>query len=319
MSAPSSAVPDWSDPAWRDEVRAWVGSALTRLGARAAGAAVDVHVRPWSLVLRIPTDRGDVFFKANTPSLRHEAAVVAVLAERRPDCVPRLLASDAERGWMLMEDAGMRLRELIERERSLTRWLEVLPLYASVQIDLAERADELVAHGAPDLRLARLPAAYERLLDEVAGLPPGQAQRLREAVPRVEAMCEKLAAHGQPETIQHDDLSDGQVYFRDGRYVVLDWGDACVSHPFFSLAVTLEGVIAWGVDDVQGSVDVAPFRDAYLEPFARRGAGTVEELADACGTAMRLGWVCRAVNGHRSGSETEQTQVRLRMFLDGQP
>lgn len=315
----SSDVPDWRDPVWQDEVRAWIGSALTRLGARAAGAAVTVHEQPWSTVLRIPTDRGDVFFKANTPSLRHEAQVVALLGERRPDCIPRLLAADPERGWMLMENAGTRLRDLIEREHTLTRWLDVLPLYAGIQIDLADRADELVAHGAPDLRLARLPAAYERLLDEVVGLPPGQAQRLREAVPRVEALCEELAAHGLQETIQHDDLSDGQVYLRDGRYVVLDWGDACVSHPFFSMAVTLEGVIAWGVDDVQGSVDAGPFRDAYLEPFARQGAGTLEELADACGTAMRLGWVCRAVNGDRSGSETEQTQVRLRMFLDGQP
>lgn len=319
MSAPSSAAPEWSDRAWQDEVRSWISTQLTALGARATGPAVSVHAQQWSTVLRIPTDRGDVFFKANTPSLRHEASVVALLAERRPDCIPRLLATDLERGWMLMEDAGTRLRELVERERTLTRWLEVLPLYAGVQIDLADRADELVAHGAPDLRLARLPAAYERLLDEVVGLPPGQAQRLREAVPRVEAMCEELAVHGPPETIQHDDLNDGQVYLRHGRYLVLDWGDACVSHPFFSMAVTLEGVIAWGVDDVQGSVDIGPFRDAYLEPFARGGAGTSGELADACVTAMRLGWVCRAVNGHRSGSETEQTHVRLRMFLDGQP
>jgi hypothetical protein len=51
---------------------------------------------------------------------------------------------------------------------------------------------------------------------------------------------------------------------------LMDWGDACISHPFFTLSVTLEGVIAWGLDDVEGSVDTAPFRDAYLAPFADR-------------------------------------------------
>ena len=57
---------------------------------------------------------------------------------------------------------------------------------------------------------------------------------------------------------------------RDGKHLLMDWGDACISHPFFTLSVTLEGVIAWGLDDVEDSIDTAPFRDAYLAPFADR-------------------------------------------------
>jgi hypothetical protein len=45
-----------------------------------------------------------------------------------------------------------------------------------------------------------------------------------------------------------------------------------VSHPFFTMAVTLEGVIACGLDDIRNSVEVAPFADAYLEPFTSRGS-----------------------------------------------
>ena len=57
------------------------------------------------------------------------------------------------------------------------------------------------------------------------------------------------------------------------------------------MSITLEGVIAWGLDHVRGSVDVTPFRDAYLEPFAaqaRRGAEFGARIA------LRLGWICRA-------------------------
>ena len=302
------------------EARAWIDEQLARLGLSRTGTVAAVHVQPWSTVLRVPTGAGDAYFKANAPALRHEAAVVALLGERRPDCMPKLLAVDLTRGWMLMADAGTRLRELIAQERELKRWLDVLPLYASVQIDVSDRADELVALGVPDMRLATLPASYERLLGELEGLlPADEARRLREAVPHVETMCDALAVHGLPETIQHDDLNEGQVYLCDGRYLLLDWGDACVSHPFFSLSVALEGVIAWGVDDVQGSVDIEPFRDAYLEPFAQQGEATLAELAATCSTALRLGWVCRAVNGHLSGSEAPETRVRLRMFLDGRP
>jgi hypothetical protein len=108
----------------------------------------------------------------------------------------------------------------------------------------------------------------------------------------------------------------GDVYFKaNGR------GDACVSHPFFSMSVTLEGVIAWGVDDVRGAVAIEPFRDAFLAPFARDLDGV--DLVAACSIALRLGWVCRAVNAHRkhghAGPEAEHTRVRLRLFLDGDP
>jgi hypothetical protein len=70
-----------------------------------------------------------------------------------------------------------------------------------------------------------------------------------------------------------------------------------------------------GLDDIQGSVDVEPFRDAYLDPFTRIAEGA--DLAAASETAMRLGWICRAVNMHFSGSEAAEPHVRLRMFLDG--
>ena len=305
---------DWTDSRWLAEAHTWIREQVERLGAGIAGAIEQPHVYPWSTVLRVRTDGGDLYFKANTAELRHEAAVVTLLAELRPDCIPGLLAADLERGWMLMADAGTRLRELIEAERDLSRWLDVLPLYAGVQVDAAAHVEQLLAAGAPDLRLATLAARYEQLLDELAGLPAEERRRLRRLVPHVAESCEELAGYGVPETIQHDDFHDGQVYVQDGRYLLLDWGDACVSHPFFTLAVSLDGSIAWGLDDVQGSVDVAPFRDAYLAPFA----GDNADLAAACTLALRLGWVCRAVNGHLPG-DVEQTRTRLRMFADGRP
>jgi Ser/Thr protein kinase RdoA (MazF antagonist) len=260
-------------------------------------------------VLRVPTEHGDVWFKANADALRHEAALVTVLAGRRPDCVPPLLGADLERGWMLMVDAGTQLRHLQASERDLGRWLEILPLYAGLQLALAGDVDELLALGVPDLRLATLAERYEQVLDEVA-----VERRFRDAVPRVAELCEELAAYGIPETVQHDDLHDGQVFVRDGRYLLLDWGDACVSHPFFTLSVTLEGMLAWGLDDVENAVDTTPFRDAYLAPWSERYDG---DLVAACGIALRLGWVCRTVNCHFGGGDPENTPVRLRMFLDG--
>jgi Phosphotransferase enzyme family len=299
----------WTEPHWLATVHAWIEGELARLGQKRVGAIEQPHVYPWSTVLRVPTEDGPVWFKANIDALRHEARLTTLLSARRPDCVPPLLAADLERGWMLMADAGTRLRQLQAEERDLGRWLEVLPLYAGVQIDLSADADELLALGVPDARLATLPEGYERLVDEM-----GAERRFRDAVPYVAELCEELAAYGLPDTIQHDDLHDGQVFVREGRYLLLDWGDACVSHPFCTLSVTLEGVLAWGLDDVENAVDTTPFRDAYLAPWAERYDG---DLAAACRLAMRLGWAARAVSAHAAGGDREKTPVRLQMFLDG--
>ena len=307
----------WTDPVWLADAHEWIHAEAARLDLGAIGVIDQHHVRPWSTVMRVPTESGDVYFKANAAALQHEAAAVTLIAAHRPDCVPPLLAVDLGRGWMLMADAGDRLRETVERERDLSCWLDILPLYAGLQIDLADHADELAAVGVPDMRLSTLPSSFEKMLDDLGDLPEYDLRRLEGNVSRVAEMCDELAGYGLPETIQHDDFHDGQVFVCDGRYQLLDWGDACVSHPFFTLSVTLEGTLAWGLDDIQGSVDVTPFRDAYLEPFTPLANGA--DLAAACTTAVRLGWVCRAVNCHLSGSDAPQTHERLRMFLDGRP
>src|SRR5699024_831574 len=95
--------------------------------------------------------------------------------------------------------------------RSLGRWLAVLPRYADLQIAVAGRVDEVLELGVPDLRLASLPAAYDALVAQVDVDP-----RFVGAGPQVRSLCERLAALGVPETVQHDDLHDGQVFVRDG-------------------------------------------------------------------------------------------------------
>ncbi|HET7432858.1 MAG TPA: hypothetical protein VFJ89_15215 [Nocardioides sp.] len=297
----------WRDPAWLAEAVAWVDARLTEAGRPRTGDVDQVHVRPWATAIRVPTAAGPVWFKANTEELRHEALVTHLLSRRVPHRVPPLIADDVERGWMLMEDAGRRLREVVAEERDLSRWVDVLDGAADVARAMEPDVDDLLAAGVPDLRLATLPDKYAALVESI-----DVDRRFRDAVPRVREMAEELATYGVTETLQHDDLHDGQVFVTGDRQLILDWGDAVVSHPFFTLSVTLEGVVAWGLDDVEGSVDLAPLVAGYL----RRYDADRPELADAVPLALRLGWASRAVNG-TTVEDLQSTRNRLAMFLDG--
>jgi hypothetical protein len=300
----------WTAAAFVAEAHAWIDARLAEVGRTRTGEIEQPHVREWSTVMRIPTEEGDVWFKVNHEPLRHEAGVASLLAQRVPDRVPPLLAADVETGWMLMPDAGRRMREVVTGEGNLDRWPDALAATARIQLACEDDVDAFLAMGVPDLRLSVLPAAYERLLAEHGGeLEP----RLRVPVDRVAAECAELASYGIRDTIQHDDLHDGQVFIRDDTALIMDWGDCCVSHPFFTLSVTLLGVIAWGIDDVAGSEPLDRHLEAYLGPYREQYDG---DLDAAARLAMRLGWVCRAINGYLP-DDGGQLSTRMSMYVHG--
>jgi hypothetical protein len=315
----------WTEPDWLESVHDWIRLQLERVGLEAAGKIDQPHVRPWSTVLRAPTSSGPVWFKANVPALAHEAAVVEILAGRRPDLLPELLATDLERGWMLQADGGIRLREVLEENRNYEVWEQILPLYAELQIAVAADQGRLLAAGAPDRRLTMLADQFEELLGEkeaLASLTENELDRLHKLTPRIAADCRELEAYALPATIQHDDLHDGQVFVRDNRYLFFDWGDACVSHPFFTLVVTL-AVLAHRLELEHGAPELDRFRDAYLEPWTRFRPRS--ELETAYPIAYRLGVLCRGLTWAlivsaipRPLREDEEDAVpeRMRMLLE---
>jgi hypothetical protein len=324
-----TAQPDllWTRPDWRADAEAWI-----REHVDVTGDIEQPHVRWWSTVLRVPTADGDVWFKACHPSHGFEPALALELTRLRPERVIDVLAADPQRGWMLTGDAGSRLRELLGSTDDLIRWEEFLPLYADVQLAATDRAEHLLGLGVPDERLAVLPRHFEQVLvdrgvllvDREDGLEPSQYERLRASVPEVERLCEELAASGIPETVQHDDLHDGNVFVRDGEYLVFDWGDSCISHPFHSMVVTLRAT-AWRFELEPGDARLERMRDAYLEPFGHYGSHA--ELLDAFATAYRLGTIARSLSWYRAvqafpeiePEESDSVPYGLKLFLSNGP
>jgi hypothetical protein len=315
----------WAQPEWLAMARAW---AADRIAIK--GEVEQVHLVPWSTVLRLPTAEGDHYLKAASVSGKYEPSLTVLLAEGFPDRIAEPVAIDAERGWMLTRDAGTRLREQMQSAADLHHWETLLPAYADLQIQLGPSADELLALGVPDTRLSAIPGLLDDLLDDhgalLLDLPEGltseELGRLRERLPEIAAMCGELASYGIPETIQHDDFHDGNVFVRDGRHIFFDWGDSCVSHPFHTMVVTLRSV-AMRFDLEPGGTELLRLRDAYLEPF-----GDGESLSRAFELAYAVGTIGRALAWHRYVRESdpryrseiaEAVPYGLQRFLEGGP
>ena len=289
----------WRQPEWRARAIRWAERRLAERGIAITGPPDQIHLRTWSTVIRVPTDAGAIFFKAVWPPLRFEAALTAALAKWAPDDVGLALAVDARRGWLLLEDGGERLREVLARDRDLRHWHRILPRYAALQIALAPHARRALALGTPDRRAKALARQYAALLERPAllrvglkeGLTKTQDSMLRRLAPELEAWGHALEL--VPDTIQHDDLHDGQVFVKDGRYRILDWGDSCVSHPFLSMSV-VERSVAYTLGLEPGSREIARLRDMYLEPFT--AFASAQRLRAVYPIAIRLGWISRALS-----------------------
>lgn len=279
----------WTDPEWVADTTSWVETSLRRIGMPLTGPIEQPRVRPWATVLRAPTRQGTVWCKGMVEPVAHEPAAVSILSRIAPARLPRLLAADTGRRLMLTADGGMRLRDLDGERRDPKRWLAMLRTYARLQRDVEHAADELVGAGVPDRRLAVLPGRVAGLVDE---LRPEGTDGLAD---RVAAACAELAALRIPETIEHSDLHDAQVFVDPEGDRFFDWGDSTVAHPFMTLTVALRVFASTvGVPDEGPAVDAAV--NAYLERW--RSLAPLAALRRGAALGMALGGASRALTWH---------------------
>ncbi|MFG2881249.1 aminoglycoside phosphotransferase family protein [Streptomyces sp. NPDC048297] len=284
------AVTPWEQETWRAAAFDWVDGALAAHGLRAGGDP-RVRLRPWSVLVRVPVaGREAVWFKASPPAGGFEAALSTVLARRVPEHVLTPLAVDADRGWSLLPDGGDLFRDVLERDAVAPRaWEDLLRQYASMQRALVPHAEEIGKAGVPRIRTPELPYSFDELLADSSALAPEERASLARLRPRLVEWSAELAALGIPDSLDHADLHDGQVFNPEpGRYTFFDWGDAVLSHPFCSLWVP-----ARRARERYGAEVLPRLRDAYLEPWT--GAGrTAAQLRRAVRLAWRFGALGRA-------------------------
>ena len=294
----------WEQPDWFEQATTWIQAQLGERGWSITGPIDVMHQRPWSTFARVTTDHGIVYFKAPSPMFTYEAALTQALAQWRPDCMAPVLAVDLDTGWILSADAGTTLRQVSRSVDQITHWVQVLPLYSELQIVLIDRVPDLLALGLPDRRLAHLPQLYAHLLEATEslrvgldpGLTPAEYQRLRDGYTRFAAQCEALAAYNLPETITHEEVHENNVLLGNGRYIFTDWSDSSISHPFFTMLVTLRAAAHWLHLDETGP-ELRQLRDAYLEPWTR--FATRDTLVAALAVAYHVAMVNRALSWHQ--------------------
>jgi hypothetical protein len=304
---PLEGKPPWQEPKWLAAAEGWIDAACARAGLTRVGPAWG-RGRPYSVVARVPTATGTVWFKANPPAARFEPALLAALADWRPDRFAAPIAVDLDRAWSLTRDGGPTLRERESRsvgspEASGT-WPAVLRGYARLQADLAPHADDLLSLGLADLRPGSVPGQFAEVLgnphiEAVVGTPDGITRRQHQALcglgPELRELCAELEDLGIPASLDHADVHPGNIFAATGT--PFDWGDAAVAHPFSSLLVALR-TAAEQVGLSPRSPEVGVLTTSYLSPWLEAGHGRAA-VDRSLSLALRIAPLARALTWGR--------------------
>lgn len=221
-------------------IEEWAKNYLKSIGIHYEGEFTVVRIMPWSSVYRINTHKGSIYLKKMAEPFKIEARLIYHLSQHFSKYVPQIIAYDETLLCFLMWDVGLPLREHLKQNYDISLACSALSQYAIIQEHESNDLKTLFQLGVPDWRLKNMPDLYLGLLQHKNillddGLSSSELSRLQSLHPVIISLCQELASYRLPESIEHGDFQDNNILLNHEHLIIHDWGDAVVTHPFFSL------------------------------------------------------------------------------------
>jgi hypothetical protein len=182
---------------------------------------------------------------------------------------------------------------------------------AQIQLAAAARIGELRALGCPDRPLAALPTHVRKITERTDLLDPVDRERLISALPLLNARCAEADRLGLPLTIAHCDVSPENTRWTDDGWLLYDWTDACLTHPFVDLASPLSYESEEGVAAVRASAYAA----VWEERFPAAAVARALELSPVIGAAHQVANYARIIDAVEPDAADVASRRELVVFL----
>lgn len=233
-------------PGWLRAVTEWVETLAAKAGLSLTGKFRQLNASPTFSLIRFETDGPALWFKAVGEPNLHEYSIILKLTAAFPDFVPRTVGSRPEwNAWLTLEAEGAPL----DARSPASAWGAAAENLALLQISSLGRRFELIESGCKDLRPWALRSLVEPFFNSMTELMERQTKRSPAPLSRHELLAlgreissalEQLEVDGLPNALGHLDLNPGNVLVSDSRCVFLDWAEAYVGPPCFSLQYLIE-------------------------------------------------------------------------------
>lgn len=273
-------------------IAGWAKQQLIATNHQLIEDTIVVRDMPWSKVSLFKTSKGSVYLKQMAAPFVIEPKILQFMHENFSTAVTEVIAMNEQLSCFLMKDAGLVLRDIQKQNFQTQLFCNALKTHAQIQSASIPFVESFILMGVNDWRLKKLPDLYrefvarENLL-EAAGLNRYEIEMLQKLSSQMQILCNQLSAYNIPETIEHSDFHDNNILIQDDRITINDWGDVCVSHPFFSLATALNSAKR-NHNLKKTDTRYLQAQSAFLESWL--DYGTIDELREAFLIAENLSY-----------------------------
>ncbi|TYS67436.1 phosphotransferase [Sutcliffiella horikoshii] len=279
-----------------NEALEWIKRKAKELNLSGISDQETIKATDISLVEKFTFQNATLYFKATGKSSEFEPSLTEELFLRNPKQTVEVIASHSDHPWMLMKELkGESLRKTKDKDC----WKNCLQEYAHLQVKESKNLSRLVDIGVPDRRFAILKDEIElHLLDLCqTGLNRSETKQIMDIKEELLKMCDRME-NVVPYSLDHGDLHSGniQVAGNGNEPVFFDWGDAAVSHPFFSTRIFWHALDELIESESEWLDIVNEFKPYYLEPW--REFAPLAELEKALELSDQLACVYRALGWH---------------------
>jgi hypothetical protein len=292
---------------WFTHLQAWIAEIIEPLGLYLTGSFSQLNACPSFSLVRFETNGPAVWFKAvGYPNLR-EFPITLALARLVPRYLPPILATrTAWHGWLAFEAKGSKLGE----PRDVQQWARAACGLANLQIESTAGGGMLINAGAHDLRTSALLKLVRPFLDAMGQIMQTQPTSpplvlsendLRLLGERIEEALCSTSDMGIPDALGHLDPNPGNVIVSEDHCVFLDWAEAYVGNPLFTLQYLVEHSRRMAGFDARTETDVVK---TYTERWQLLVSPS--KLREALALAELL-----AVFVYATASDTWRDQARL--------
>ena len=254
----------WSQENWYVDVFNWVSKAFE---SNDLGTIVDIDDnRFWELshTIMFKTDKNSEYvFKASDTSgvFANEANISELMLQIVPAYLPRVVASDKAKGWVLTEKIGCCNDEDNFKNYDANN-CQLYDIVSNFHIDSMNHMQKAKDFKVPVKDLNWVLEITKKTIEnhKALNLKNNTVSDMIDSLPKFEDRIKKINSFEISNTLIHGDLHECNVMWHNDRFYLFDWADICISFPLLELR-DLYYKKNYGAPDATSSLN------AYFNPW----------------------------------------------------
>jgi hypothetical protein len=230
-------------------------------------SGIELFVKsPYSTIFKIDTDKGLLFLKTNNNTFNYEHKLIRHLQHQFPGHSLQVLFSNDALNAFITPHAGVQFDTYFKASADYAAIDSALMNYAHIQQNTDTVFLQKIA--VRDLSLKKIEEIFYSALNTNMPYIPAEKKSLVLALrDKTRAAIQEVIEIGIHDGLEHGDFHFGNMLFDNGNVIYIDWAEATLSNPLFSLC-TFNHSLVRRLGMASGSDFATKLSRKYLDNFA---------------------------------------------------